>query len=79
MTTDDILSLLSVELVGMVPDDEDIVVATNKGVPIVHNAKSHVGEAFRRTAARLSGQEVPFLEMEVRNGVRSERSKLSAA
>jgi len=69
MTTDDILSLLSVELIGQIPDNEEIVVATNKGVPVVHNPKSRVGEAFRRIAARLEGQEVPFLEMEVRNGL----------
>lgn len=76
MTTDDILSLLSVELLGMVPDDEEIVVATNKGVPVVHNARSRVGEAFRRTAARLRGQEVPFMEMEVRNGLFAKLKKL---
>lgn len=69
MSTDDILSLLSVDLVGLVPDSEDIVVSTNKGVPIVHESKSRVGEAYRRIAARLEGKEVPFLEMEVKNGL----------
>jgi septum site-determining protein MinD len=69
MNVEDILSLLSVDLLGMIPDDEEIVISTNRGVPAVHNPRSLVGEAFRRAAARLCGEEVPFLKLEVRNGL----------
>lgn len=76
MTTEDILSLLSVQLLGLVPEDEEIVVSTNRGVPVVHNPKSRSGLAFRRIAERLEGQEVPFGELEVRDGFLTRLRKL---
>ena len=69
MNTEDILGLLSVELLGVIPEDENIVISTNRGVPIVHNTKSKSAESFRRIAARIEGQQVPILNMEVDNGI----------
>ena len=63
MDHEDILDLLSVKLIGLVPDDDGIIVSTNKGLPVVHNKKSLSGEAYRRVAARLEGEEMPFLEL----------------
>ena len=65
----DILDLLSVKLIGMVPDDDGIIVSTNKGLPVVHNKKSLSGEAYRRVAARIEGEEPPFLELEAAPGL----------
>ena len=64
MDQKDIMELLSVRMLGLVPDDDQIIVATNRGVPAVHNQKSLSGEAFRRIAARLDGEEVPFLDLQ---------------
>ena len=64
MDKNDIMELLSVRMLGLVPDDDQIIVATNKGVPVVHNPKSWSGEAFRRIAARIEGDNVPFLQLE---------------
>ena len=69
MDHDDILDLLSVKLIGMVPDDDGIIVSTNKGLPVVHNKKSLSGEAYRRVAARIEGEEPPFLELESSPGL----------
>lgn len=69
MTTEDILDLLSVPLLGLVPEDEKIVVSTNRGVPVVHDMKSRSGEALRRVAARVEGEDVPMLKLEVRDGL----------
>lgn len=66
---DDILDLLSVKLLGMVPDDNDIIVSTNKGLPVVHNPRSLAGEAFRRIAARIDGEDVPFLDLRDDGGI----------
>ena len=55
MSTEDILSLLSIPLLGVVPESEDVVVSTNRGVPLVHERGSKAGAAFRRIAARLNG------------------------
>ena len=71
MDKDDVLNLLSVNILGIVPDDSQIIVATNKGVPVVHDAKSLSGEAFRRIAARLDGEDVPFLSLDEKKGVMS--------
>ena len=76
MDQKDILDLLSVKLLGLVPDDDDIIVSTNKGMPVVHNKKSLCGEAFRRVAARLEGEDLPFLELGNGHGMISRLKKL---
>ncbi len=68
MDTEDILSLLSVPLLGLVPEDEDVIISTNKGVPVVHDPKSYSGKAFRAIAARLDGEDVPAVSLNGHNG-----------
>lgn len=60
MSTADILSLLAVPLLGVVPESEEVVISTNRGVPLVHQRGSRAGRAFTQIAARLNGEEVPF-------------------
>ena len=50
------------------PDDEDIVRSTNLGKPIALDEKSLVGEAFRRIARRIEGEEVPFIDIKAKRG-----------
>ncbi len=59
MSTEDIISLLSVPLLGVVPESEEVVVSTNRGVPLVHERASKAGAAFRRIASRLNGESLP--------------------
>lgn len=59
----DIIETLSVELLGVVPDDKLITVSTNKGEPIVLDEKSISGQAFKNIARRLTGEEVPLLDL----------------
>ena len=68
MSIDDVLGILSLPLIGIVPDAEEIVASTNIGEPIVHNQKSLAGEAFRRVANRLKGEEIPFLDLTSNKG-----------
>jgi septum site-determining protein MinD len=56
----DVLELLAVELIGIVPEDQAVLVSTNRGTPIVLEAKNKTGQAFRDIARRLNGEEVPF-------------------
>ena len=63
----DIIETLSVELIGVVPDDKNITVSTNKGEPIVLDKKSLSGQAFRNIARRITGEEVPLLNLNVGN------------
>lgn len=58
----DILDSLAIKLIGIVPSDEEITVATNKGEPVVLNNKAMAGQAFNNIAKRILGEEVPFIE-----------------
>ncbi len=68
LSVEDVLHILSLPLIGIVPDTEDIVSSTNLGEPIVHNEKSLAGEAFRRIAKRIEGEEIPLLDLESNKG-----------
>ena len=59
----DVVEILAIRLLGIIPEDAAIVSASNKGEPVVMNGKSLSGEAYRRIARRLEGEEVPFLEL----------------
>lgn len=69
MTVEDVCEILSVDLVGVVPDDEDIIVSTNKGEPISLTGDNKMaGQAYRNIAKRLLGEEVPYLDLNKRVG-----------
>ena len=76
MDQKDILDLLSVHLLGLVPDDDNIIISTNRGLPIAHNKRALSGEAYRRVAGRLEGEDLPFLELSNGTGVMSRLKKL---
>jgi septum site-determining protein MinD len=64
LDTDDVLELLAIELIGIIPDDENVVSYTNRGMPIALDGKSKAGQAFRNIARRITGEKVPFLELD---------------
>ncbi len=64
MNIHDILEVLRVELVGVVPDDENIVPASNMGIPIVSNPEHPAGRAYQNVADRLMGKPTPFMDLE---------------
>lgn len=64
MCVDDILDILAVDLMGIVPDDDAIVVSTNRGEPTVFDDNSRPGLAFRNIARRIDGDEVPLMNLE---------------
>lgn len=51
----DMVDVLSIELIGLVPMDDQVVISTNTGAPLVLQKKSAAGTAFRRIAMRLNG------------------------
>lgn len=64
LSADDVLDLLAVELIGIVPEDEGVLIGSNRGVPVSADPKSRAGQAFRNIARRLKGEEVPFLDLD---------------
>lgn len=67
MSTDDVVDILAVNLIGVVPDDENIVISTNQGEPLV-GSESLAGQAFMNICKRLLGEEVPLLQLETNSG-----------
>lgn len=68
LSVEDVLELLAIELIGLVPDDDVVLQSTNRGVPVVLNGKSKAGSAFRNIARRLSGEDIPFLNLDDEGG-----------
>ncbi|HZK24259.1 MAG TPA: septum site-determining protein MinD [Oscillospiraceae bacterium] len=63
MNIDDILEILAIELVGVIPDDERIIVSTNRGEPVVADSNSLAGQAYRNVVQRILGEAVTFLDL----------------
>ena len=79
LSPDDVIELLAIELIGIVPEDENVILSTNRGSPIVLDGKSRAGQAFRNIAARLAGQDVPFMSLESSNGFFGRISRMMRA
>jgi septum site-determining protein MinD len=64
----DVLDILAVELLGVIPEDERILISSNQGLPLVMHGLngSSAGEAFRQVARRLDGEDVPFMDLSAR-------------
>lgn len=63
MNIDDMIEILAVKLLGIIPEDEEIIVSTNRGEPIALRTKSQTAEAFGNLAKRLEGEDLPILAL----------------
>ncbi len=87
MDKDDIVELLAVDVLGMVPADDRLIISTNQGIPVIHDAKAPSGAAFSRISARIDGDDIPLMDLEpkttvmdrVRNIIGKNRSAYSHA
>ena len=68
MSIEDVVDILAIDLLGAVPDDEEVVVSTNQGIPLVGNG-SMAGTAYQNICKRITGEEVPLMDMNVKTGV----------
>jgi len=64
MGIEDIIEILAIKLLGVVPDDETIIVSTNKGEPVVMDKRSRAGQAYNNIVRRIEGLDVPFMSLE---------------
>ena len=76
MDIDDMIDILAIDLLGVVPEDEAIVISTNKGEPAVLDKSSKAGEAYRNIVRRIMGEHVPLMNLEASNGFMSKLKKL---
>ena len=69
MSIEDVTNILGITLIGVIPDSEKIIIASNRGEPIVLEDKNCLpGVAFENTARRLTGEKVNFLNLESMSG-----------
>jgi septum site-determining protein MinD len=76
LSPEDVLELLAIKLIGIVPEDDNVMVGTNKGQPVVMDGKSKAGHAFLNIAKRLIGEEVPFDEISDKQDIISKLSRM---
>ena len=69
LTIDDICSVLAIDLLGIVPDDELVIKAANSGEPTVMNPDGLAAIAYRNIARRILGDSVPLMQLEEKKGV----------
>ena len=67
MSSDDVVEILAIPLIGIGPDDEKIVVSTNNGEPLVGD-ESLAGQAYMNICRRIVGEDVPFLDLNAKKG-----------
>ena len=62
MSIDDVVDILSINIIGAVPDDENIVISTNNGEPLVGN-DTLAGQAYMNICKRIMGEDIPLLDL----------------
>ena len=77
LSAEDVLDLLGIQLIGVVPEDESVIIGSNRGAPVVTDPKSRAGQAFRNIAKRIQGQDVPFMDLEQQNSLWSALQRLT--
>jgi septum site-determining protein MinD len=78
MSPDDVTDILSVKIIGIVPEDEHVVPSSNSGNPVTLNENSRAGMAFRNIARRLNGEKVPFMDLNESGGFLKKVARLFA-
>ncbi len=76
ISAEDVLELLAIDLIGIIPEDENVVVASNRGQPVTLSDKSRAGQAFRNIARRLLGEEVPYMNLDEKGGLFDRLSRM---
>ena len=75
MSIEDVIDILAIDLIGAVPDDEHIVIATNQGEPLAGDS-SLAGTAYMNICKRILGEEVPLMNLESNSGFFAKIAKL---
>jgi septum site-determining protein MinD len=68
MSSEDVCEILAIDLIGVVPDDENIVISTNQGEPLV-GSDTLAGRAYMNICRRIMGEDVPLLDLNERNNI----------
>lgn len=68
MSIDDIIDILAIDLLGVIPEDEMVVISTNRGELVFLDQRSRSGQAYRNIVRRILGEDIPMMNLE-QNGL----------
>jgi septum site-determining protein MinD len=68
MSLEDVVDILAIDVLGVIPDDESIVIAANKGEPAVLDLNSKAGQSYRNISLRITGENVELMNLEEEKG-----------
>mgnify|MGYP001860305915 FL=1 len=63
MAMEDVTEILAIDIIGIVPDDESIVISANKGEPAITDVNSKAGQAYKNISQRIMGNDIPLMEL----------------
>lgn len=78
LSAEDVTDILAIKLIGIVPEDENVVQSSNSGIPLAMNDNSRAGQAYRNIARRLMGENVPFMPLDDGNSLFKRIARLFA-
>jgi septum site-determining protein MinD len=67
MSVEDVSEILGADVLGVIPDDEEVIDTTNRGEPLVLDETQKLAAIYRRIARRLEGEELPLTDLEPPN------------
>jgi septum site-determining protein MinD len=76
LDVDEVANVLAIDLIGIVPDDENVIKSANKGEPTVMNPDSRAAIAYRNIARRILGDSIPLMNLEEEKGMFSKVKRL---
>lgn len=76
LSVEDVMEILGIKLLGVIPEEQAVVIATNKGESLLLNEKAKSARAFKEMIRRIEGEEVPFKETNYQGGFLSFIKKL---
>ena len=70
LSIDDVVDILAIQIIGIIPEDENVLISSNQGTPIAMSGTNGVsaGQAFRNIAHRLVGEDVPLMDITAKQG-----------
>ncbi len=69
LSSEDVFDILGLTIIGIIPEDELVLSASNSGVPVTLNMQSKAGMAFNNVARRVIGEDVPFMNLDENPGI----------
>lgn len=78
LSIEDIIDILAIQLLGVIPEDDHILIGSNQGQPVAMNSANgaSASQAFRNIAGRLEGEDIPFMDIRAKSSFFSKLSTL---